>query len=234
MGSTLAPPMVSGRTEQHGVNKSNLNTSSKTIYNVSPASREICSLVDFSPSLTFLSLLFPFHHYLQLISNASEMPEDRLPLFCSEYRSCPTPFADLNVELSFSRWLCSRSSRSIPFSSTFCRFDSLPSVGRYFHLGSRRLWHLEESPDLISRLPKGWEAAAETAKDKGPENYCKLDASEAEKQLGLKFKGWEQTLEENLQSLLKLEKTEGWNWWRKGIRVWNDLHCYLTFEKDWK
>jgi len=66
-------------------------------------------------------------------------------------------------------------------------------------------------PDLISRLPKGWEAAAETAKDKGPENYCKLDASEAEKQLGLKFKGWEQTLEENLQSLLKLEKTEGWN-----------------------
>ena len=51
----------------------------------------------------------------------------------------------------------------------------------------------------------------ETAEDKGPEKYSKLDTSEAEKQLGLKFKGWEQTLEESLQSLLKLKKTEGWN-----------------------
>lgn len=174
------------------------------------------------------------------------MPEDRLPLFCGRYQFCPTPsqiMSSLSIADSISRLLpqflhsirrcCwrSRSSRSIPFSSTFCRFDSLPSVGRYFHLGSRRLWHLEESPDLISRLPKGWEAAAETAKDKGPEKYCKLDTSEAEKQLGLKFKGWEQTLEESLQSLLMLEKTEGWNWWRKGIRVLIDLHCYLTFGK---
>lgn len=66
-------------------------------------------------------------------------------------------------------------------------------------------------PELISRLPKGWEEAEKTIKDKGEEKYCKLDTSEAKKQLGIGFKGWEETLEESLQSLLELEKGESWN-----------------------
>jgi len=66
-------------------------------------------------------------------------------------------------------------------------------------------------PELISRLPKGWEEAEKTVKDKGEEKYCKLDTSEAKKQLGMGFKGWEETLEESLKSLLELEKGESWN-----------------------
>lgn len=69
----------------------------------------------------------------------------------------------------------------------------------------------KKHPELFSRLPKGWEEAEKTIKDKGEEKYCKLDTSEAKKQLGIGFKGWEETLEESLQSLLELEKGESWN-----------------------
>jgi nucleoside-diphosphate-sugar epimerase len=149
--------MIYGQTLQPGVSLSNLNTSSKAIYN--------------------------------LINSAEEMPADRLPLFCHA----------ADVGEAHVRWLSS----------------STAKPQRYLLFGGAVNWATaveyiaEKRPELKSRLPKGYEQAIKEKKDPKT-SYASLDCTPAEKELNMKFKDWQVTLDDSLDSLLELEQRPQW------------------------
>ncbi|EPQ31488.1 uncharacterized protein PFL1_00823 [Pseudozyma flocculosa PF-1] len=155
--ATVNPPMIYGPTLQPGVTKQNLNTSSRTIYN--------------------------------LVSGADAMPEDRLPLFCH--------------------------ARDVADAHTLLLEGPDDVMGkRYLVCGGKFTWahavlHISERfPDLRGRLPKGWEEA--TKQLRNLDQIASLDTAPAERDLGIKFKDWKTTLDESIESLLQLEKEQGW------------------------
>lgn len=152
--ASFNPPMIYGPTKQPNVRKSNLNTSSKTIYG--------------------------------LITNAQQMPEDRLPLFCHA-----RDVADAHV-----RAMANKDAHGQRFLLCGGKFNWAMAVN-----------HIAETfPDLKSRLPNGWEQA----QSKPVSEYASLDTEPAERVLGMKFKDWKQTLNESVDSLLQLEKQQDW------------------------
>lgn len=124
-----------------------------------------------------------------LINNASEMPADRLPLFCHAR----------DVADAHAHWLDSKTA----------------SQQRYLLFGGAFNWAVaceyiaETKPELKSRLPKGYEEAVEAEK-KDPKKYASLDTTPAQKELNLSFKDWKTTLDDSIDSLLSLEKNKDW------------------------
>lgn len=121
-----------------------------------------------------------------LISSASEMPVDRLPLFCNA-----RDVGDAHVLAS----------------------EKPNAMGkRYLLCGGKFTWAhavkyiAEQYPDLQHRLPKGWKEATTQLRDLG--TIVNLDTTPAETILGLHFKDWQATLKESLDSLLELEKQQ--------------------------
>lgn len=126
-----------------------------------------------------------------LISSLPSMPADQLPLFVHA-----RDVADAHVRA------ISKHSRG--------------ASGRRFLLcGGKFNWALavhyiaERFPELKERLPKGWEESKPNEKALN-EEIAGIDTSPAEEVLGMQFKGWQKTLEETIQRLLELEKSEGW------------------------
>lgn len=141
------------------------------------------------PAVTSSNLNTSSKAIYSLISHLDEVPADRLPLFCHG-----RDVGDAHI-----RWLAS---------------DSAPSQ-RYLLFGGSYNWassleHLAKSkPELVTRFPKGYEQAIANKKDPKT-SYASLDATPAEKELGMKFRSWEQTLDESIDSLLELEKRPNW------------------------
>ncbi|PWN25607.1 NAD(P)-binding protein [Jaminaea rosea] len=126
-----------------------------------------------------------------LISSLPSMPADQLPLFVHA-----RDVADAHVRA------ISKHSRG--------------AAGRRFLLcGGKFNWALavhyiaERFPELKERLPKGWEESKPDEKALN-EEIASIDTSPTEDVLGMQFKGWQKTLEETIQRLLELEKSEGW------------------------
>lgn len=123
----------------------------------------------------------------QLISNAPEMPVDRLPLFCAA-----SDVAEAHV-----------------------RAMAVPQAGgkRFLLCGGAFNWgaavqHIAQSfPDLKSRLPKGWEESVIKTQD----SYAVLDTSFAKDVLHLTFDTWEKTLDVCIEDLLHLESLPQWD-----------------------
>ncbi|CAO1635946.1 unnamed protein product [Parajaminaea phylloscopi] len=121
-----------------------------------------------------------------LISNAEQMPEDRLPLFCHA-----RDVADAHV-----RAIANKEAHGKRFLLCGGKFNWTMAVQ---HIAQTR-------PELKSRLPRGWE----NAESKPVSQYASLDTKPAEQILGMQFKQWQQTLDESLDSLLELEKQADW------------------------
>ena len=126
-----------------------------------------------------------------LISNASEMPGDRLPLFCNV-----EDVADAHVRV-------------------IEKGDE--ALGkRYLLCGGKFTWAhavkyiAETRPELRDRLPKGWEEASKSLKDVDAQ-LATLDTSPAQQILGIQFKDWKFTLDQCIDNLLELEKNPEWN-----------------------
>jgi nucleoside-diphosphate-sugar epimerase len=141
------------------------------------------------PGVTLKNLNTSSKAIYNLISNASEMPADRLPLFCHA-----RDVADAHV-----RWLES---------------ETAPQE-RYLLFGGAFNWamaaeHIAKTkPELKERLPKGYEEAIE-AEQKEPKRYATLDTTPAQKELNMSFKDWKTTLNDSIDSLLELEKNSDW------------------------
>lgn len=123
-----------------------------------------------------------------LVSSADQMPEDRLPLFCHARDVGDAHVAAAEKEGGMGR--------------------------RYLLCGGKFTWAhavkfiAEQYPDLESRLPKGWKEASGNLKDVN--EIASLDTKPAEQVLGMKFRDWQTTLKESLDSLLELEKRPDW------------------------
>ncbi|UZJ52813.1 hypothetical protein CBS101457_002133 [Exobasidium rhododendri] len=141
------------------------------------------------PGVTLSSLNTSSKTIYTLISSADAMPDDRLPLFCHA-----SDVGDAHV-----RWLSSKTA----------------SPQRYLLFGGRFNWamavqHISETrPDLRERLPKGYEKAILDKKNPN-ESYATLDCTPAKEELHISFKGWKETLDDSLDSLLSLEKNKDW------------------------
>jgi nucleoside-diphosphate-sugar epimerase len=141
------------------------------------------------PGVTLSNLNTSSKAIYTLISSADEMPGDRLPLFCHG-----SDVADAHV-----RWLSSKTA----------------SPQRYLLFGGAFNWamaveHLAETrPELKSRLPKGYEEAIKEKKDPA-KSYATLDCTPAKSELNMTFKDWKKTLDDSIDSLLKLENNKDW------------------------
>lgn len=124
-----------------------------------------------------------------LITSPSAVPDDRLPLFCHA-----RDVGDAHVV-----WLSSNSAPSQRYTLYGGAFNWAMAVG----------YIARHYPELVSRLPKGYEEALSTAKDPKT-SYASFDASDAEQKLNIRFKDWQTTLKESLDSLLELEKRPDW------------------------
>lgn len=153
--ASFNPPMIYGPTKQPGVTRSNLNTSSRTIYG--------------------------------LLSSAEGMPEDRLPLFCHA-----RDVADAHV-----RAISNKEAHGRRFLLCGGKFNWAMAVN---HIAQTR-------PELKSRLPDGWDKAV----SKPVSEYVTLDTKPAEEILGMTFRGWQQTLDDSIDSLIQLEQRKDWN-----------------------
>jgi hypothetical protein len=69
---------------------------------------------------------------------------------------------------------------------------------------------LAQDPALEPRLPKNYKDVAHTDAESLKARYARLDTSLAQKELGMQFRGFKQTLDESVQSLLELEKGADW------------------------
>lgn len=123
-----------------------------------------------------------------LISSSDQMPQDRLPLFCHA-----RDVGDAHVAAT----------------------EKPNAMGqRYLLCGGKFTWaHAvkfisEQYPDLQDRLPKGWKDVTSSLRDL--DSIATLDTTPAEQMLGIKFRDWQTTLKQSLDSLLQLEKEEGW------------------------
>lgn len=118
------------------------------------------------------------------------MPADRLPLFCHA-----RDVADAHVR-------------------ALTKHSRGASGRRFLLCGGKFNWAMavhfiaETRPELRSRLPKGWEEAKPEATPTS--NYANLDTSASEEVLGMQFRDWQTTLGETVDSLLELERGEGW------------------------
>ncbi|PWN47418.1 NAD(P)-binding protein [Violaceomyces palustris] len=152
---TFNPPMIYGATLQPGVKRSNLNTSSATVY--------------------------------RLISKVETMPEDRLPLFCHARDVADAHVSALKVKEA-------RSRRFLLCGGKFTWSDAVKYIA-------------QTRPELVERLPKGWEES----RGADASQIASLDTSDAENLLGIRFKDWKTTLDQTLDSLLELERRQGWD-----------------------
>lgn len=114
------------------------------------------------------------------------MPDDRLPLFCDvDDVGAAHVLALTSADVSNKRVLL---------------------WGGSFNWSAAVHYIAKKYPELKKRLPRGWEEST----PKGDESYAALDTTLAKQALGIKFKTWEQTLDDCVEDLLKLEKSEQW------------------------
>lgn len=93
----------------------------------------------------------------------------------------------------------------------------MPSAGahRFLLYGGAFTWYdaveylHSTRPELRDRLPPLELPEGKERKD--VDQLAKLDTALAQDLLGMIFKGWKETLDQSLDSLLELEKSPGWD-----------------------
>lgn len=140
------------------------------------------------PGVTLANLNTSSKTIYGLVAGADQMPEDRLPLFCHARDVGDAHVAATERDGGMGR--------------------------RYLLCGGKFTWAhavgfiAAEYPQLQDRLPKGWKEASESLRDL--DSIASLDTKPAEQTLGIRFRDWQTTLRQSLDSLLELEQRFDW------------------------